>query len=210
MASLASDPMKLSLLCPLCLGLGAWSCSSVPVSSGPAGVPAVPSYGDVSRHLALYYGERELDEDDFEPVDELDTYGLAFSWVPESGGLGGEVGVFLSSADESVGGVDLDVETIELFGGVRHTFGGEALRPYLAGGISFLQADVEGSVGPFEVEEDDDTFGLYVSAGLLAFVTPEVTLGAEYRLLLGTDVEFFEEEGDADYGQLAVTLGVGF
>lgn len=194
-------PTMKTLILPALLVLPLASCAAL-TSPRPYG----PPLGAGGSKLTLFFGERELEEDDYAPVEEQETVGAALSWEPAHGGLGGELGVLSSEEEETVLGLDVEGKTLEVFGGVRQNFGSEALRPYLGGGLSWIESEVES--GP--LTDDDDSLGLYLHAGIDAWVTPNVSLGVEYRLLLGTDMDVFGVETDADYEQVGVTLGFSF
>lgn len=176
------------------------ACSSLPAPSA-----APPAAGD--RQLHLYYGERELD-DDFEPADEPTAIGAGFSWAPENGALGGEFGGYLGEDDGRIGSADVDVETTELFAGIRQSWGAEALRPFVSGGVAWIDTEVSADAGPFSGKESDDAVGLYLHAGFDAWIAPNVALGIGYRLVTGADLNLGGEDVDGDYSQ--VTLAVGF
>ena len=45
---------------------------------------------------------------------------------------------------------------------------------------------------------------------MYAWITPTVAIGLEYRTLIVTDLKLFGENTDADYGQVAFTIGFSF
>jgi len=180
------------------------SCAALPSATSPQDM------GVGGRKLTLLFGERELDEDDYEPVEDQTAVGLAFSWEPEDSGLGGEFGVYRSEEDDELGSLEAEASTTELFGGVRQNFGGEALRPFVGAGVSWIESKVEIDDGGNSDSDDDSGAGLYVHGGLDAWISPQVALGVEYRMLLGTDLTLFGEDTDADYGQVTFSIGFSF
>lgn len=185
---------------PLTLSLLLTACSALPSATAPQGFPV----GD--RKLTLMYGQREMEDGDYEPVEDQTAVGVAFSWQPTGGGLGGEFGAYRSEEDDNVGSTDVDGKTSELFAGLHHEWGQDALRPFVGAGVSWVKSEVDlGSSS-----DSDSGAGLYVHAGLDAWISEQVAIGVEYRMLLGTSVDLFDEETDADYHQVAFTLGFSF
>jgi len=192
--------MRASL--PLLLPLA--SCAALPSSLPPL------QQGAPSSKATLYYGQRELDEDDYEPVEEQEVIGVGFSFAPAGPGFGVEAAYFMGEDDDDVGGIDVESSTDELAAGVRYTFGQDRFRPYVGFGLSWIEIEAKASGGGASVSEDDDSIGLWVAGGFDAWITRHVALGLEYRMLAGTDVELFGVDSDADYGQIAITASLGF
>jgi len=180
------------------------SCAAV---QSPTPVPKPDTSLSRPNRISLYAGQRNLDEDDWSPVDEQATVGLEYAREEPDSAVGWEVGFMGSSDDDSSGGVDFDVHTREVYAGVRKTFGEEVLRPYAGAGLSLIKAEVDVSPGP---DDDDSSAALYMHAGLAVFATDVVSLAFDLRFLLGSDLELGGSDVDADYGQLAFVLGFGF
>jgi len=181
------------------------SCAAVPQSSSTP----VPKSDVATRdnRLFLYLGQRNLDDDDWSPVDEQPMFGLEYSRETYGSAVGFEVGVMGSSDDDDVGGVDFEVKTGEVYAGVKKTFGEDVLRPYAGAGISFinLEADASG------VADDDDSAPAFYAHGGLAIAPSEAFfIGLDLRFLVGSDLTIAGFDTDADYVQLAVFIGVGF
>jgi hypothetical protein len=178
------------------------SCAAV-----QSGAPTVASAPPAVRenHISLYAGQRNLDEDDWSPVDEQLTIGVEFSQEQPENMIGWEVGFMGSNDKDHISGTEVEVSTGEVYGGIRKTFGTGVVRPYVGGGLAFihLDADVTG-IG----DDDDSSAAGYVHGGVAFALSESFFLGLDLRVLFGSDLEIAGFDTDADYGQLALVLGV--
>ena len=105
---------------------------------------------------------------------------------------------------------DAEANFLEVYGGVRKTWDTSKgqWHPYVAGGLSVINADAEVAVPGFGSASDDDTsLGGYLHGGAYYDVSENFFVGVDARALLGTDIELAGASGDADYLQFAVVLG---
>src|SRR5262245_27319290 len=118
------------------------------------------------NRISLYLGQRNLDEDDWSPVDEQATIGIEYSRETAGSPIGFEVGFMASGDDDEEAGHDFEGATAELYGGVRKTFGQDVVRPYIGGGLSFITAaaDIEGPI--IDDDDDDSSIAAYVHGGI--------------------------------------------
>jgi hypothetical protein len=159
------------------------------------------------NRISLYLGQRNLDEDDYSPVDEQPTFGVEFAHESAGSPVGFEVGIMGSKDDGSDSGFDLEASTRELYAGVKKTFGSDVVRPYVGGGLSFINSKVEVSgVG----DDDDSSLAAYLHGGVGFQVSDAIVLGVDLRFLFGSDITLAGFDTDADYAQLAVFFGFGF
>jgi hypothetical protein len=180
------------------------SCMSVPGSqSSSAGSQPAAS---PEHQFTVYLGQRSLDEDDWSPVEDQGALQLEYASESPDAAVGWEVGLGGSSDDDTFGGFDVTGSTAELYGGVRKTFGSGTVRPYVGGGLSFINAEVE--VG--SASEDDSSVAMYLHGGVQFLLGDSFALGLDLRALLGSDITIAGVDGDADYGQAALTLGWRF
>jgi len=181
--------------------LGLASCAAAPARAPVQGRPS-----RLDNQIALYFGERHLDEDDWEPVDEQVTLGIEYSHESPGSAVGFEVGVMGSTDDDAIGAVDVEARTGEIYGGIHKTFGDDIVRPYVGGGLAMIR--VEADFGPGD--DDDASFAGYVHGGLAVAASEAFHIALDLRFLLGSDVDIAGVDMDADYGQLALVLAVGF
>jgi len=193
--------MKLAL----CLALSSLAACASVQTSGPTPVP--DSTTSRENRIGIYLGQRQLDDDEWSPLDEQPMFGLEYSREGEGDAVGFEVGIMGSADDDTVLGTDVEVSTGELYGGIRKTFGEDVLRPYVGAGISFVNLEVDAS----GLGDDDDTSpAFYAHGGLAIAASDAFMIGLDLRFLLGSDLEIAGVDTDADYVQLALMLGIGF
>lgn len=186
----------------LCFALSMLAaCATVPSTSA---VDADPE--SRSNRIGLYVGQRSLDEDEWEPVENQATFGIEYAHEkPDSAGF--EIGVMASGDEDDFAGLDIELNTREIYAGIVKSFRSEGIRPYLGGGLALIRADVEVSgIG----DADDDSPAAYVHGGVAFDIPPSLFLGIDLRMLFGSDLEPAGVETDVDYAQLAFVLGFAF
>jgi opacity protein-like surface antigen len=165
---------------------------------------------DWSGNLFLFAGQKILDEDDWEPIDEQ----LAFGVMADLGIPGWPVNlaldVFYSFNDDEVGGVDVSGDTLEFNLGVRKYFAltgdkEEGLSIFVGGGLclAFASAEVDGE------SEDANGVGFWVDAGLIYTLGGGWTIGAEVGFT-SADVEFEDADVEAEAGGIRYGVVLGF
>jgi opacity protein-like surface antigen len=159
--------------------------------------------------VALLYGDLDLDEGAYEPVDEFQPYGVSFVFLPPGTGIGGE-GAYIQAeeTDHKDSGRRVTGTFWELYGGLRSSWGIDRVRPYVSAGFSY--AEVEKDVHDRSSDEDDTNWGVYASGGVDFWITDRIALGLEYRHMFRTDIELFGLDSDLDWDVWAVTLGFNF
>lgn len=178
--------------------------------------PLSPQSGDTDQRISLLLGQRSLDEDDWAPVEDQATFAVEYSLENPGAPVGWEVGLAASKEDGDVRilntNVDVEGTTSELYGGVRKSFGepGATVRPYVGGGLSFINAELEVSVPGDSESADDSSIAAYAHGGLAFDVSESFFLGVDLRLLFGSDLSIEGFDTDADYTQFAFVLGFSF
>jgi opacity protein-like surface antigen len=168
------------------------------------------------QSVVLYLGERSIGAGDWFPVDEHSSFGFALETPGFGGGMGLEMGGFLSDDRASgfvkdSGAVSLEFDTREVFVGFHWRAQTEgATTPYFGGGLAWIDAELTFSTPDGVGRVSDSSIGFYVHGGVRVQVGEGVAIGLDYRILRGTDLEYYGVKGDADYEQLAFTLSSGF
>jgi opacity protein-like surface antigen len=174
------------------------SCAALPATRS-----AEDSEPPSSNRLALYAGLRQFDEEDFDPVEDQGMLGIEFSHEGSGSGPGFEIGLMGSRDDGEFSGFDVEGRTGEIYGGLRKSFQLERVRPYIGGGLSYIDAEFDvGAVG-----EDDGSLAGYVHGGVAFDLGESFFLGIDVRWLMFSEIEIGGIEGDADYSQYALVLG---
>jgi hypothetical protein len=162
---------------------------------------------DRSNRVSLYFGGRQLDDDDYEPVDEQFTYGIEYVREPAGSVIGFEVGAMGSESREHESGFDVKGRTGEIYAGLHKTLGHDVIRGQFGAGVSYIQSkiDIEG-IG----DDDDTSFAGYVHGGITADLGTTAYIGLDLRFLFASDMTLGGANTDANYGQLALMLGFAF
>jgi opacity protein-like surface antigen len=174
------------------------------------------SCANPGNQIELHGALRSLDGGDWSPVEEQGTLGLAFVHEAPGSVVGVEAQAFVSERTEDdfsaspTTVVDARGRTRELCFGLHKSLPVqyEGVHPYLGGGFSLLRAELRGASGTEEVEEDDDSAGLYLHGGVEFDFTPNLFLGLDLRGRAGQKVELLDDDLNAYYGQVAIVLGV--
>ncbi len=179
--------------------------SLAPASLLASAGPRVDPEG--SRHVHYYLGVRSLDEDDWEGLDEPIALEMSLEWRKPDAWLGFEVGASYAFDDGTVRGDEVDLRSLELYGGLRLTaqlFDGH-LRPYVGGGVSAVRMDRYGNPN-----DGDSGIGGYARAGVAWAFDCGMEVGVDYRAAFIDHIDIFQSEVDADFDQLSLTVGFSF
>jgi hypothetical protein len=169
--------------------------------------PTELTTGGHSNRVSLYAGKRDLDKDDYDPVDRQNTLGLEYVRETPGSIVGFEVGAMGSEKKEHESGFDVKGRTGEIYAGLHKGFGYDVVRGYVGAGVSYIQSkiDVEG-VG----DDDDASLAGYVHGGITADLGTSAYIGLDLRYLFGSSLTLAGVDTDANYVQLALVLGVAF
>jgi hypothetical protein len=194
-------------LATLLLGSSLAACAAVPSSGIPDQQGSAAEANPRSNRVSIYLGQRSLDEDDYQPVEDQGTIGVEFSQELPDSVIGWEVGLTGSGDGDEILGIDIAAATAELYGGVRKSFGSDSVRPYIGAGLSVISVAVDTDVS---AEEDDGSLGLYAHGGVNFQISPLFSLGVDLRGLFGSDIHLSGVDTDADYVQFALVAGFAF
>lgn len=182
-----------------------------------AGCASPPEDAARESHLGIHLGGRGFGED-WDPVEHQGTIGFEFVHEPTGSVVGIEAALFASERNEDdffvppVATVDVRGRSTELSFGVHKEipvdYGG--VHPYFGGGLSLLHAELRGAEGGVEREEDGDSPGLYVHAGIEFDASEALFIGLDLRLRGGDELDLLGYDRPTSYGQVTFVLGVRF
>jgi len=158
------------------------------------------------------FAARSLDQDFWDPIE--DQYG---GGVTVDMGAPGSPLHFAVGLHGSVGTEDFNNPLLindatgvisELSFGIAKVWETKgSTRPFLSGGLSFVRAEVEADTVLGDVDDNDDSIGVWVEGGVYWRLSPHFNLGLFGRLLAGSNITLFDEDGDADYWEVGPMLG---
>ncbi|HET9251171.1 MAG TPA: outer membrane beta-barrel protein [Candidatus Eisenbacteria bacterium] len=151
----------------------------------------------------VFVGQKFLDEEDWEPIDTQFELGIDAALGGDDWPIWINLGLF-SASDEEELDIDEEVEatTTEFSLGINKTWTRRQFRPFVAGGLAFVNTDIE-IRDPDEVFEDDDSgVGLYAQGGGYWRIGSSFNLGGMLRYSVFSD--------DFEGGGVHVGLIAGF
>lgn len=189
-------PLVLALLC---------SCAANPApQAGSERDPALP-FRD--QQISVYFGERSLQDDEFwAPNEDQFAFGVEYSQEGRTAPVGWEVGLAGGFDESDLSGTTWTGTTTELYAGLRKSFGGAEVRPYVGGGFSMI--DGEWETGGLSAQ--DSSMAGYLHGGIEWLTGESFGIGLDVRWLFGSDLTIAGIEGDADYLQAALKFGWRF
>lgn len=166
--------------------------------------------GDVSISI----GRRNLDPDFWAPVEGQTALGIdaAFGkshWpVQILLGASGSIGKGDVESD-SGGSYQVEGATTELSAGMKISRVFYGIKPHLAGGVSWITAEMTSNPGGSSSVSDKDQFrtGLFAEAGAVYNFMKVINIGASVRYLGSTKARLFDIDGNADYIQYSLVIG---
>lgn len=168
-------------------------------------VPApVSSEAEPEERLGFMLGYRSWSDDLFDEADSGVAVGVDYART-NADGLGWEVGG-LGSLGSSGG--DITSAGAELYGGVRKSFDLDRWRPYVGAGATLLYAGADDEADNQVSDNLDLTPGLYLRGGVLYDIDAKTYVGFDVRAVGATSVDFETADGDADYIQGMVVIGL--
>lgn len=172
---------------------------------------AVPALAGGNANFFL--GSRGLDKDFWSPINSQAAFGASVDFGKKGWPIHLETGFYGSGGykENYNGPLDITGSVGEIFFGVNKTWmtHGSA-RPFIGGGLASVSASYKFSAPGGDTEESDDSGGVYFHGGVFWRIGNRFNIGVDGRLLGGTHVTLFGNDGNADYGQLGLVLGWGW
>jgi len=171
---------------------------------------------DWTGDINLFMGAKQLEEDDWEPLEEQDEYGIMLDFKQESWPISIAIDL-LSSSDKQTGyyyiygygtiSATLEGETSEFNLGIRKIWDGSpTIRPYIGGGIAMVSAEIKASTGGYTASDDDKAMGFWFGGGLYLTLTEHFNLGLDFRQSKA-EVTLFGVDGKAGGTHAGVFVG---
>jgi len=165
--------------------------------------------GDWISNANFLLGQKQLEEDDWKPVESQIELGALFDFRKIDWSVSIAID-FLGSADVSKSGTNReDGYTSEQHIGIRKIWHdtGSSFRPYIGGGVARVSGKIKSKTGATTVEQDDTDTGLWLGAGTYWSASPQLNLGLDIRYSQA-DVTLFNKEREA--GGVHAGLFVGY
>jgi len=165
--------------------------------------------------LEVMMGASLLPTDDWKADDVVDlskqfVWGVNFVTEPFPGSpFLIQSGFAGSSAEEYVEGIILQTRFSRLSWGLRTNVDRDSFTPYLMGGMTYVDAELEVRVDEFDEELDDSGVGGFVGGGVHTQIASGIFVGAEARFDF-VNVELDHVDVSAGGTHLSGYIGFGF
>ena len=206
---------------------------------GVLGLVFVPAMVSAGGNANFVLGGRGLSSDFWEPNEGQGSLGVNVDFGKESWPVQIALGMHGSFAtnEEGLGfghdfdrpeladfanfaDFDIDVDSLkadvnssvgEFSAGILWRRKGERkVIPYVGGGVTWVSVRKEIEHRFVTISDDDFSPGGYVNGGVFWRLGKRFNIGIDARIVGGTNIELFGEDGDANYGQLGLILGWGW
>lgn len=158
--------------------------------------------------IFLFGGQKQLDEDDWDPVDTHLALGALADITPPNWPVSIAFNTIFSTDSDSEGGLDLDGTTWEINLGVRKYFDfADDFRLFVSGGVAYATATIEISGSGADISEDANGIGFWADTGVLYRIGERFSIGFTVGY---TAVEVDFDNFDAEAGGLRYGLIVGW
>lgn len=164
-----------------------------------------PAWADADGHVNFFIGQKSLDSDDWEPIEDQIEFGAVMSFGQEGWPVHIAVDVLFSADEETVfdplfGNVTLTGSTFEIDAGVRKIWKKGRVLPYLGAGVGIIGAALEVDDGFVSVDGNDAAVGFWAGAGVFW------RLGNHFNV--GLDARYSSADVDLDFGSGVVARDV--
>ena len=179
-------------------------------------IPNLAITHDWTGNLNVFLGAKVLDEDEWEPVEDQDEFGIKVDFRRQAWPVSIVIDYLSSSGDETelmfdplLGTVEFDIEgeTSELNLGVRKIWDQSTyIRPFIGGGISFISAEYKGTALGITVSDSDNAVGIWFGGGVYWTLADHFNIGLEAAFSTA-EVTLFDLDADAGGGHFGVLAG---
>lgn len=158
-------------------------------------------------NVNFFLGGKTLEENDWAPVDQQAEFGVLVDFKQQNWPVSIALD-FLGSVDEATElGVNFEGSTSEFDVGVRKIWevSGSSIRPYVGGGLAFVNAEFKGTAFT-TISQDDNGTGIWLNGGVYWTLGQHFNLGLDLRYSQA-DVTLFGVDIDAGGTHAGVILG---
>ena len=168
-----------------------------------AGALAGESSGDVNFIL----GQKLLNQEDWEPVEAQDEFGVEVSWGKKGWPIQIATDLFGSYKEDNNAGIT--GKTSEFGIGIRKIWGHGHVHPYIGGGAAFIYGGAELDFSGIVVKDSDTSPGAWAGGGVFWRLGSRFNLGLAARYSKAT-VTLFDSDLEAGGYEGGLILGWGW
>lgn len=162
-------------------------------------------------NVNIMFGQKYLDDDDWDPVEDQREYGLMLDFkANDSWPFSIAFDLLFSDDDGDYYGAQIEGETQEFNLGIRKYFPVTAqFKPYVGGGLAYISTEFSGSYAGIGASDDDSTVGFWLGGGVVYTFAQNINIGVDLRYSQA-EVTMFGVDGEAGGNHLLVFAGVHF
>ena len=149
------------------------------------------SPGDWTGNLNFFLGAKALDQDDWEPVEDQNEFGIKVDFKKQEWPMSIAIDYLSSIGDDTIllydpwwGYVLADVEsnTSELCFGVRKIWDhSPRMRPFIGVGLAMISAEATVRTWALSLSDDDKAMGFWIGGGIYWTLTEHFNIGFNLR-----------------------------
>jgi hypothetical protein len=165
-----------------------------------------PAWAGADGHVNFFIGQKSLDGDDWEPIEDQLEFGAVMSFGQDKWPVHIAVDILAAADEETVfdpfggGNVTVTGSTFEVAAGVRKIWKKGRVLPYIGAGVCVIGAAVELDHGFVSVDGSDSGVGFWAGGGLFW------RLGGHFNI--GLDARYSSADVDIDFGSGIVAQDV--
>ena len=166
-------------------------------------IPNLAICADWTGNLNVFLGSKSLDEDEWEPTNEQDEFGIEVDFKKQSWPVSIAIDFLSASGEGKLMGIKFESETSEINMGVRKIWDKSShMRPFIGGGIAFITGEFSG----LGLSDDDSATGFWIGGGVYWTLAEHFNIGLKVKSS-SANVTLFGVEADAGGGHFGVLAG---
>jgi hypothetical protein len=162
--------------------VGAWASAALCAWLAAISPASARYHGD----LNVFAGEKWMNTNDWEPVDQQQDFGIMLAFGIEHAPVWFALDVFGSEASDTVdspflGPVDVKATSREYSIGIRKVWEPGVTRPFLGAGGCMIAVDLDYNAAAFHQKFGDNAYGLWIEGGVTWRIVKHMNLGLDVR-----------------------------
>lgn len=159
-------------------------------------------------NVNFFLGQKALESNDWAPLEDQVAFAVLFDFKLSGWPVSLAVDTLGSYDDITIAGNTVEGSTAELDIGVRKIWepAGSSVRPYIGGGLAFINAEVRESYSYYTYSDDDTGMGFWLNGGVYWTLSHHFNLGLDLRYSQA-EVTVFDYDAEAGGTSAGLILG---
>lgn len=167
----------------------------------------------IGGNINVLLGQRTMLDDDWDDFDVQDQGLIGLNVDLQLPALPGiEFGFMTSREEGDTATSEADVTLTDLFVGVNKTwnFPATPVHPFIGGGLTVRTIETDFELFASEFEDDDNDLALYLHGGVFWTIAEHFNIGVDVRVIVGGEMELFDDDVNANSYVTSLILGYSF